>query len=144
MLDDGVHDRPPAQPELVSHPRQRTSALDRDCLPLSTFPMFSADIESTQSIAAATGVTAAGTALRLTPELIAGVNTTGASRWSDVSVHALRSTTAPDTATGASPTPTAPVGRNTPDLGSPSEPDPGTQRGRHTRRNRPDSPSSRS
>lgn len=35
-------------------------ALDRDSLPLSTFPMFSADIDSTQSVATAAGVTAAG------------------------------------------------------------------------------------
>ena len=46
-------------------------ALDRDSLPLSTFPMFSADIDSTQSVATAAGVTAAGTPRRLTPELIA-------------------------------------------------------------------------
>jgi hypothetical protein len=47
-------------------------ALDRDSLPLSTFPMFSADIDSTQSIATAVGVTAAGTSRRLVPDLIAG------------------------------------------------------------------------
>jgi hypothetical protein len=47
-------------------------ALDRDSLPLSTFPMFSAAIDSTQSVATAAGVNAAGTPQRLTPELIAG------------------------------------------------------------------------
>jgi hypothetical protein len=47
-------------------------ALDRDSLPLSTFPMFSAAIDSTQSIATAIGVTAGGATLRLVPELIAG------------------------------------------------------------------------
>jgi hypothetical protein len=46
-------------------------ALDRDSLPLSTFPMFSAAIDSTQSIATAAGVTVGGTPLRLTPDLIA-------------------------------------------------------------------------
>src|SRR6478752_5047486 len=40
-------------------------ALDRDSLPLSTFPMFSAAIDSTQSIATAVGVTADGATIRL-------------------------------------------------------------------------------
>ena len=35
-------------------------ALDRDSLPLSTFPMFSADIDSTQSVATAAGVSRRG------------------------------------------------------------------------------------
>jgi hypothetical protein len=47
-------------------------ALDRDSLPLSTFPMFSAAIDSTQSIATAVGVTADGATVRLVPELIGG------------------------------------------------------------------------
>jgi hypothetical protein len=46
-------------------------ALDRDSLPLSTFPMFSADIDSTQSIATAIGVAADGSTVRLEPEDIA-------------------------------------------------------------------------
>jgi hypothetical protein len=46
-------------------------ALDRDSFPLSTFPMFSADIESTQSIATAVGVAADGSTVRLEPEVIA-------------------------------------------------------------------------
>ena len=46
-------------------------ALDRDSFPLSTFPMFSADIDSTQSIDTAVGVAADGSALRLEPEVIA-------------------------------------------------------------------------
>ena len=47
-------------------------ALDRDSFPISTLPMFSADIDSTQSIATAVGVGADGTTLRLVPETIAG------------------------------------------------------------------------
>jgi hypothetical protein len=46
--------------------------LDRDSFPLSTSPMFSADIDSTQSIATAVAVTATGAIVRLVPEVIAG------------------------------------------------------------------------
>jgi hypothetical protein len=46
-------------------------ALDRDSFPLSTFPMFSADIDSTQSIATAVGVAADSSTVRLEPEVIA-------------------------------------------------------------------------
>jgi hypothetical protein len=47
-------------------------ALDRDSFPLSTFPMFSADIDSTQSIATAVAVRSDGSTVRLVPEVIAG------------------------------------------------------------------------
>ena len=47
-------------------------ALDRDSLPLSTFPMFSAAIDSTQSIGTAVGVEPDGSTVRLVPQLIAG------------------------------------------------------------------------
>jgi hypothetical protein len=47
-------------------------ALDRDSLPLSTLPMFSAAIDSTQSIDTAVGVRADGSTVRLVPELIGG------------------------------------------------------------------------
>jgi hypothetical protein len=47
-------------------------ALDRDSFPLSTFPMFSADIDSTQSIATAVAVGPDGSIGRLVPDVIAG------------------------------------------------------------------------
>jgi hypothetical protein len=47
-------------------------ALDRDSFPLSTFPMFSAHIDRTQSIDAAEGLRADGTVIRLTPAQISG------------------------------------------------------------------------
>ncbi len=46
--------------------------LDRDSFPLSTFPMFAADIDRTQSVDTAVAVAADGTTIRLTPEDIAG------------------------------------------------------------------------
>jgi hypothetical protein len=46
--------------------------LDRDSFPLSTFPMFAADIDRTQSVDTAVGLAADGTTIRLTPEDIAG------------------------------------------------------------------------
>jgi hypothetical protein len=49
-------------------------ALDRDSFPLSTFPMFSADIDSTQSIATAVAVQADGSRARLVPDVIAGTS----------------------------------------------------------------------
>ncbi len=47
-------------------------ALDRDSFPLSTFPMFSAAIDQTQSIDTAVGVRTDGTVVRLSPAQIAG------------------------------------------------------------------------
>jgi hypothetical protein len=47
-------------------------ALDRDSFPLSTFPMFSAHIDRTQSIDTAVGLRADGTVVRLTPAQISG------------------------------------------------------------------------
>jgi hypothetical protein len=47
-------------------------ALDRDSFPLSTFPMFAADIERTQSVDTAVAVDAAGAVIRLTPAEIGG------------------------------------------------------------------------
>src|SRR5438034_100398 len=64
-------------------------ALDRDSFPLSTFPMFSADIDSTQSIATAVGVAADGSTLRLEPEIIAA--TTIANQAVTVVGHAIAS-----------------------------------------------------
>ena len=49
-------------------------ALDRDSFPLSTFPMFSADIDTTQSIDTAVGVRDDGTTVRLQPSLIGGTS----------------------------------------------------------------------
>jgi hypothetical protein len=49
-------------------------ALDRDSFPLSTFPMFSADIDSTQSIATAVAVASDGSTVRLVPDVIAGTS----------------------------------------------------------------------
>jgi hypothetical protein len=46
--------------------------LDRDSFPLSTFPMFAADIDRTQSIDTAVGMAADGTTIRLTPAEIGG------------------------------------------------------------------------
>ena len=47
-------------------------ALDRDSFPLSTFPMFAADIDRTQSVDTAVAVDAAGGVIRLTPAEIGG------------------------------------------------------------------------
>lgn len=47
-------------------------ALDRDSFPLSTFPMFSAHIDRTQSIDTAVGRRPDGTVVRLTPAEISG------------------------------------------------------------------------
>jgi hypothetical protein len=47
-------------------------AFDRDSFPLSTFPMFSAHIDRTQSIDTAVGLRADGTVVRLTPAQISG------------------------------------------------------------------------
>src|SRR6476646_36389 len=47
-------------------------ALDRDSFPLSTFPMFAADIARTQSVDTAVAVDAAGGVIRLTPAEIGG------------------------------------------------------------------------
>jgi hypothetical protein len=47
-------------------------ALDRDSYPLSTFPMFSADIDRTQAIDTAVGLRADGSVIRLTPAQISG------------------------------------------------------------------------
>jgi hypothetical protein len=46
--------------------------LDRDSFPLSTFPMFAADIDRTQSVDTAVALAADGTTIRLTPDQIAG------------------------------------------------------------------------
>src|SRR5947207_11665441 len=46
--------------------------LDRDSFPLSTFPMFAADIPATQSIDTAVGGRPDGSTVRLTPAQIAG------------------------------------------------------------------------
>ena len=46
--------------------------LDRDSFPLSTFPMFAADIDRTQSVDTAVAVDAAGAVIRLTPAEIGG------------------------------------------------------------------------
>jgi len=46
--------------------------LDRDSFPLSTFPMFAADIERTQSVDTAVAIRADGTVVRLTPAEIGG------------------------------------------------------------------------
>src|SRR4051812_27940031 len=46
--------------------------LDRDSFPLSTFPMFAADIDRTQSVDTAVAVGGDGTAIRLTPAEIGG------------------------------------------------------------------------
>jgi hypothetical protein len=47
-------------------------ALDRDSFPLSTFPMFAADIDRTQSVDTAVAVDAGGGVIRLTPAQIGG------------------------------------------------------------------------
>ena len=47
-------------------------ALDRDSFPLSTFPMFAADIDRTQSVDTAVAVDADGGVIRLTPAEIGG------------------------------------------------------------------------
>jgi len=49
-------------------------ALDRDSFPLSTFPMFSAHIDRTQSIDTAVALRADGTVIRLTPAQISGTS----------------------------------------------------------------------
>jgi len=46
--------------------------LDRDSFPLSTFPMFAADIDRTQSVDTAVGVGTDGAVIRLTPAEIGG------------------------------------------------------------------------
>ena len=46
--------------------------LDRDSFPLSTFPMFAADIDRTQSIDTAVAMAPDGTTIRLTPAEIGG------------------------------------------------------------------------
>jgi hypothetical protein len=46
--------------------------LDRDSFPLSTFPMFAADIDRTQSVDTAVAVGADGGVIRLTPAEIGG------------------------------------------------------------------------
>ena len=46
--------------------------LDRDSFPLSTFPMFAADIDRTQSVDTAVAVDAGGGVIRLTPAEIGG------------------------------------------------------------------------
>jgi len=46
--------------------------LDRDSFPMSTFPMFAADIDRTQSIDTAVAVAADGAVTRLTPAEIGG------------------------------------------------------------------------
>jgi hypothetical protein len=46
--------------------------LDRDSFPLSTFPMFAADIDRTQSVDTAVAVAADGAVTRLTPAEIGG------------------------------------------------------------------------
>src|SRR5258708_38790952 len=46
----------------------------RDSFPLSTFPMFAADIDRTQSVDTAVAVAADGTAIRLTPAAIGGTS----------------------------------------------------------------------
>ena len=47
---------------------------DRDSFPLSTFPMFAADIDRTQAIDTAVGVAGDGAVVRLTPMQIAGTS----------------------------------------------------------------------
>src|SRR3954452_16726189 len=47
-------------------------ALDRDSFPLSTFPMFAADIDRTQSVDTAVAADAGGGVIRLTPAEIGG------------------------------------------------------------------------
>src|SRR4051795_3468085 len=49
-------------------------ALDRDSFPLSTFPMFAADIDRTQSVDTAVAVDAAGGVIRLSPAEIGGTS----------------------------------------------------------------------
>jgi hypothetical protein len=46
--------------------------LDHDSFPLSTFPMFAADIDRTQSVDTAVALAADGTVIRLTPAEIGG------------------------------------------------------------------------
>jgi hypothetical protein len=46
--------------------------LDRDSFPLSTFPMFAADIDRSQSVDTAVAVGADGAVIRLTPAEIGG------------------------------------------------------------------------
>src|SRR5262245_4718414 len=47
-------------------------ALDRDSFPLSTFPMFAADIDRTQSVDTAVAIDADGDVILLTPAEIGG------------------------------------------------------------------------
>jgi hypothetical protein len=61
--------------------------LDRDSFPLSTFPMFAADIDRTQAVDTAVAVGGDGTAIRLTPAEIGG--TTVVNQAADVVTTAI-------------------------------------------------------
>src|SRR3954468_4764126 len=61
--------------------------LDRDSFPLSTFPMFAADIEPTQAVDTAVAGGGDGTAIRLTPAEIGG--TTVVNQAADVVTTAI-------------------------------------------------------